>query len=385
MKRVYFSDVHMGKHLDNMGANEYVWLDIKDAFRSFLDYLATSDADEVVIVGDFLDNWVVPIDVKPPTFLDIINDESNRAIRNSLVNLSNNKNVIYLPGNHDQTVDRNSVKTCFPNIRYGSDDSGSLVYKVPDEKIVIEHGTSHAMFNGPDPAYKLPLGYFISRVEATRVARIGKEMSATASIAYFLAHEANSLVKKIPLAEDTFNAVIEDSAAAGIKPSDPVWLDPSYTDINSLLDPQGDGFITLGEIRDKYADICEQWSNPDLGSAEAAACDIDNLTYITDLYMNNGAGIVIMGHTHTEACITYPKDSGKIYANCGSWCKKAKTPIYTMNPTGTFLDIKTSQASGIFIETVTSKGVVTVTPKYWDASNRRPADNGSSLSCIIQD
>jgi hypothetical protein len=72
-RRVFVSDTHMscGKSLGTKG--EYEWFDKQDAanFLSFLAYLQTYDFQELILLGDIIDDWLYPIDETPPSYEDI--------------------------------------------------------------------------------------------------------------------------------------------------------------------------------------------------------------------------------------------------------------------------------------------------------------------------
>jgi len=179
-KRVYVSDVHMGAPKRPDCTYDYNWLSEKEAnnFASFLDYLdGQGDVAELILLGDTMDNWVCPIDEVPPTFEEILDAPHNAKIVASLKALTRNKKVVYMPGNHDMHVTKETLQDprYFPEIVYGGSAFSKSRYRT--SRLLAEHGSAYAMFNAPDPLNDprthRPLGYFISRLAATKEARTG--------------------------------------------------------------------------------------------------------------------------------------------------------------------------------------------------------------------
>jgi len=184
-KRVYISDIHMnaGKGVKApAGKHPYEWLGPAEArrFAAFLEFLnRAKDVQELVIIGDLLDDWVCPVDVVPPSPEAILKAAINKEIVQALKKLAKNKDiaVLLLPGNHDMGVSRELVARTFPGMAFGGTAHYDSAYRT--SRLRAEHGSAYAMFNAPDavnnPGSRLPLGYFISRIVATkaRVTRTG--------------------------------------------------------------------------------------------------------------------------------------------------------------------------------------------------------------------
>ena len=97
-KRIFLSDLHIS-HIPKLkaGKHDYTWLQKTDAeaLVNFLKHLTSrQDVEEVIFIGDLFDNWVVPVDIEPPSIDDIIavqvDWEVNAAsvyTRNGLVDL----------------------------------------------------------------------------------------------------------------------------------------------------------------------------------------------------------------------------------------------------------------------------------------------------------
>jgi hypothetical protein len=76
-KRVFASDVHMSPGL-SFGSLQgcYDWFNKDESlkFEQFLAYLIDDDSiQEVIFLGDIMDDWVYPIEIQPPKYDDIAN------------------------------------------------------------------------------------------------------------------------------------------------------------------------------------------------------------------------------------------------------------------------------------------------------------------------
>ncbi len=176
--RIYVSDIHMGAGRSLGGQFVYEWLGEDEAqeFALFLRGLAADrKVEEVIFLGDTMDNWVCPVDEAPPTFDEILTARHNQEIVKSIVAVSEKKRVVYMPGNHDMQVTAEIIGKYFPKVVFGGSARNKSRYRT--SRLLAEHGSSYAIFNAPDPINnprtRLPLGYFISRVAATKAARTG--------------------------------------------------------------------------------------------------------------------------------------------------------------------------------------------------------------------
>ena len=134
-KRIYISDVHMGAgRKPKKNRHSYDWLGPDEAkvFADFLKYLIDdAETEEVVLLGDTMDNWVCPVDEEPPTFDEIINAPQNKAIVTNLGMLAahKEKKLMYMPGNHDMQITRDILLKTFPEIIFGGSAANKSVYR----------------------------------------------------------------------------------------------------------------------------------------------------------------------------------------------------------------------------------------------------------------
>ena len=124
-----------------------------------------------------MDDWVYPVDMVPPSLESIVKSPINKKIVQALKKICKNKNIkaLYLPGNHDMGVNIELIEKNFPGMIFGGTALYDSVYR--SSRLRAEHGSAYAMFNAPDatnsPGARLPLGYFISRVVATKSRNTG--------------------------------------------------------------------------------------------------------------------------------------------------------------------------------------------------------------------
>ena len=180
MKKIFISDIHLNDARSMVEPNPYGWF-IKNIpiLEKFLDeLLESSEVEEVVILGDLFDRWIVPAALEPTiSFQEICDNDANKKIIAALQELAKRKMLTYVPGNHDMSFSladhaetRQFMETCFQKIRYKVDPA--LPHGVYESgTLVAEHGNHYGLFNSPDtwddPDFFLPIGYFITRLMAT--------------------------------------------------------------------------------------------------------------------------------------------------------------------------------------------------------------------------
>ena len=174
-KIVIVSDLHFGRD-DSFAQN----VKNKTRFSRFVDDLvAAGDVAELVIAGDFLDEWIVPLSV--PACDDssehyriclanneIVVDALNRAMDAGL-------KVTYVIGNHDMTLEADVLREAMPQLNQACDARGVGTYITGvRNEIAIEHGHRYEVYSAPDTVSNrdlvgnddslLPPGYFYARL-----------------------------------------------------------------------------------------------------------------------------------------------------------------------------------------------------------------------------
>ena len=369
-KRIFISDFHMG---DNRGMKPYPphpysygWLNknISVAADFLHEQLQKEDISEVIILGDLFDQWVIPLDMDPLTGFDnICNNPANKSIVDNLKALAASPRIklTYVPGNHDMsispeslTIEKKFMQDNFPGINYICEDGKPAgVYRAG--MLAAEHGDMYCLFNSPDtwtvPDSFLPLGYFITRLTAYKVAQTNKHENYLDILWNFI----KEFKTKPRFIEDFVLAVAADS---GLKP-------------DSLIDMKEIGAfpeeISVSDISAKFKNLIINWdkNHKNFHAIDAMISEaVLSLPARKIYFSKNAANIVIFGHTHkytmhknylfrnevietedelvskadelrakeTDRADEKIKDSSvpckSIYANSGAWTDETKVCTY---------------------------------------------------------
>lgn len=348
-KRIFVSDIHMGDQR-SMGPfpphpHTYGWLrkNITNVTNFLSDQLQAQDVGEVVILGDLFDQWVIPTDLDPlVTLRNICDNPTNRGVIDNLKALAGSSRIklSYVPGNHDLSACRGDIpirkkfiEATFPGINFiCEDDQPTGVYRTG--KLAAEHGNMYCLFNAPDTWTAsdsfLPLGYFISRLVAYRMAQTGQPENYLNILVKFI-HE---LELKPGFVDEFFFAVADD---AGLDKSDKINMK------NITGYPAA---ITISDVGNKYKQLISDWDkNHDIIRSLAAVIgDTADLSWAAaKVYLvRPDINIVIFGHTHDHTMrkhylLTDERDQQKvsldfpcaaIYANTGTWIDSAHFCTY---------------------------------------------------------
>lgn len=335
-KRIFLSDTHISHFPEidkKAGKHDYTWLQGNDAeaLTKFLEHLNTRpDVEEVVFIGDLFDNWVIPVDVEPPSIDTIITSRmaKNDPVLLALLGLCRNPDirVICLPGNHDMELSACVVEKHFggkgdpkKGMVFGGTggwNSGSSAYR--SSRLRAEHGSAHAMFNAPDPCNnpgsRLPLGYYISRVAATKIYNTGHGDRHW----WTYVDDILEAVGPDKFAGCVFEAILEEAC-----------LPP---DADIIMPECGGKAVTINarQISARYENLYDQWKQR-VGDGIAFKSILAEIGYLDDaadrLCKKNDTNVVVFGHSHDWEL---DKDSwfveDRIYANCGTWCDSPEKP-----------------------------------------------------------
>lgn len=338
-KLVFISDLHMNVF------GPYSWLN-KHAIDlvQFLNTVNTrEDVAELIILGDLLDDWVCPVDYTPQTFGDILDANYNNGVVPALQEVCHNKNitVAYVTGNHDmlsfKSENKEIIAKTFPEMVILSDSPGLGAYYTEDKVIWAEHGHRYTLFNAPDTWSRsgghLPMGYFISRLAASKSLAEGQVYTTPDVLDQFLNSPAE-VIEYLQQAgyEGEVGNIIDDVLIVLIFNAIALWAergpgdkfimdnldnfsnDPSVEKIALTYDTIFSGWPSRQNIIDHYGAVLD-----DLGHLSGAS----NLLFempdrIKDLYPFTPR-IILFGHTHQAAFQYHSGEVETIYANTGTW------------------------------------------------------------------
>lgn len=311
-KRLFVSDVHIGAGTFKATGYDHAWDWLspkeKENFVSFLNFLRTdleNEYDDIVFLGDLFDNWIFPHDREPPSIRELLTEPCNAAVVSALQNLvkDTRTKVCYVPGNHDMHASRAIMKEFFPDFIY-----------CPEQfiagRMLAEHGHRYALFNAP-PKFTnnimgLPLGYFLSRIDATRKAQTNSD---SRNYRTYL-DDALELLGKQTLSQCVLEALLEEAN-----------LDEDTKFILKKRD--GSTFpVKASEVKETYKDLYDDWPATIVSKPRAVFAELDKLGPVADLLCKHGKRqVCVMGHSHKAEI---DKDSWfgdtRVYANSGFWC-----------------------------------------------------------------
>ena len=343
-KKIFISDIHMND-ARSLAKPPYGWfVDNIGFLEQFLhDLLVSSEVEEVVIVGDLFDRWVVPADQDPTiSFQEICDNHAYKNIIAALQELAKRQMLTYVPGNHDMSFSpadhletRRFMETCFPKISYLADPA--LPHGVYEsDTLVVEHGNHYGLFNSPDtwdnPDTFIPIGYFITRLLATIECQTGVRLDFHDFLRPF--------VHRLMIESDYMkNFFIDIAKRAGLGRSDRI----------NMKGIAGFADSSITGIAEYYKDLLKKWPPQERGGINwpmAVLGDIKDLdpaaSVVYFLRPELNKNMVIFGHTHIKGfnntinleeasrieAISRFLPSSAIYANCGTWIDSARFCTY---------------------------------------------------------
>lgn len=326
-KVVFISDIHLSADANTSWIYEHI-----GPLANFLQTLnARQDITELVILGDFLDDWMVPIDDIPSTFQHILEAPHNEPVVSALQEICDNPyiQVTYVTGNHDllsfEPEAKALIESTFPGILISANEPGLGDYTI-DDILWAEHGHRYSLFNSPDiwshEGSHLPLGYFITRLVASQSETDGSVYTSPDIIEQVVASHLNNLLQYTDrdlLIAAIFNAIV---LWAGKGPEDLFVMDGKDA---FLQDP------TIAEITRLYSPIMTHWSSrqnivqPDMALLNEVGYMINSALLLLNMpkriknYYPFTPRIVLFGHTHKAFFWQQSGWQSSIYANTGTW------------------------------------------------------------------
>jgi UDP-2,3-diacylglucosamine pyrophosphatase LpxH len=325
----------------------------------------SSDITDLVIGGDLMDQWVMPMNYQLPSSLSTYNDmivKNNQDVVDLINSIIKQRKirVTYVPGNHDMLFNASEASRIFPGINQARDVNGLGTYK-PTAQIAIEHGHRYDFYCAPDPLSNLsltsgssilPSGYFYTRMATSSFlegfptpSTILPDIDTTGMDATQLSYNYYYMFWKSTFAQyplkDNFADKIINTGIDG------------YTQTFSVNDAipyiGSDGKFTINLFNKSI----ENWAKRQSGNNVQVSIDT-NLAIAHALstedgqantqYFNSDANVkvVVFGHTHVPELVPQKNLKGQdvIYANSGTWIDHNGTL-----PTCTYVTIDNDTAS----------------------------------------
>ena len=343
-KIVVISDIHLGiedRYTETL-KNLPLLIDFLQRLQN------TKDVRELVIAGDFLDEWYLPVYYPRYTdqnqfYKDVI--ANNQGVIDALNNvIDSGIKLVYVIGNHDMTLEADVLQEAIPGIVQARDAQGLGVYYTGDRnEIVIEHGHRYDVFSAPDTVTNrelcgnddtiFPAGYFYARYAATWVLEgrpeVKKDLPVITNVPeksdvdQYGAYLYYSILKNVS-ARLTPNEELEekifDMRVSG--------FDDTYTYLDFYPAQQADGMISAPKL---FKNIQRTWAERQTinnvkvpnSFLEAVAGTLDwkyfsgqaKAQYLTN--PNEKVDVVVFGHTHVPSY--QDMGEGKYYINTGTW------------------------------------------------------------------
>jgi len=365
---VVISDLHLG-----ISDSFSELLQNRPALLEFLDQIRNSpNVKELVIAGDLVDEWFLPMDYIMPesesALVDAIvaNNKTVFDVFNGIIGDGNIK-VTYVPGNHDILTTEADIQRILPGINQARDDVqglGTYVTGVQSE-IAIEHGHRYNFFCAPDPISNrditqnntsvLPPGYFFTRIATSSVveghpasSNIFPEITAPSQQdasqfgIYLYAQTWAAILSELPVKE-AFSAkaikthidgFTEDYAINDLVPQqDPITGKLDVNLYKGVQDNWGKRQEIAGvPVQIPLQDAITKANDNDFTDSQAKTQYFDR---------DSTKKIVVFGHTHIVKLDPYTNLEGSktIYANSGTWIDKMQG-----HPTRTFIVITLPKA-----------------------------------------
>lgn len=343
-KIVVISDIHLGiddRYTETL-TNRPLLVDFLQSLQN------TADVRELVINGDFLDDWYLP--VYYPAYTDVAQFyreaiKTNQAVFDELNSIiQSGIKVVYIPGNHDITLIADVLQEALPGLVQARDAEGLGVYYTGDRnEIAIEHGHRYDVFSAPDTITNaelcgnddtiLPAGYFYARYAATWVLEgyptVEKNLpeitavpdkSDTDQYGAYMYYMILKTVAGRMTPNEGLGEKIFDIHIAG--------FDDAYTFLDFYPALQADGTITAPVL---FQNIQRTWDTRQAVNLvkipcsflEAVSGTLDSGYFAKQAevqYLNNPAeavDVVVFGHTHVP--VYSLMENGKCYVNEGTW------------------------------------------------------------------
>ena len=225
---------------------------------------------------------------------DYKSDDEWAVARKNMLQLSDKLPFAFSVGNHDmlsfESQNKEVIATTFPEMTIISDSPGLGAYYNTEDKVIwAEHGHRYTLFNAPDiwsrAGGHLPMGYFISRLAASKSLTEGQVYTTPDVLDWFVKSpdEVNKYLQQGGYDGEVGN-IIDDAFIVAVFNAIAVWSgnwpwdkftmdrldnftgDPTVEDIAFMYDTIFSGWPSRQDIVDHYEAV---WN--DLGHLSAHA------------------------------------------------------------------------------------------------------------------
>ena len=360
-KIVVISDLHLG-------VNDKISEDVVN--RPYLiDFInrvgQTKSIRELVIAGDFLDEWILPLNYPVATDSQAYYEQciaNNKGVIDALKGLSNTGvKLVYVSGNHDMTLLEDTLKQAIPNINFVGKDGMGVYITGDNNEIAIEHGHRYDVTSAPDTVDNkgltsnpiLPPGYFFARLGATwflqgmpMINKMIPELAAAPSVTNIDQYGAYLYSVFWYNNMNTFTNIERfDDKVFNLKH---YGFNTTFSEADVLPVLQSDGTISTPIL---FKDFQKSWDQIQTNNGvrvhssfiEAVSAQINpDINYFPKQeslqYDGQGIQTVVFGHTHVPLVQTFK--NGITVVNDGSW---VDTNAVNQYPTRIFAVITTGE------------------------------------------
>ena len=362
---VVISDIHLGID-DSFGET----VNNKALLTDFLRRSAASEIDEVVIAGDFLDEWFLPATypshADSRAFYRQVKKNNTEVFAAFQEVMANGIRLTYVPGNHDMLLDEKTLDELLPGIAQSRDAAGLGVRRTgARSEIVIEHGHRYDAGAAPDPLSNktvtgshpsiLPVGYFVTRILVT-----SKEEEHAAPV-----RDLPPMAKPTGGTDEELSTYAYYQFWSRLMSNSPIQASMD----EAIFDAEFDGYGEPASLRDLvptlradgsiqaplFGELPQRWpaiqgangvasANP-FHTAISAAFNhdfLDEQARTQHFEFEPETEVVVFGHSHVPVVDQFTGDDGvtKTYANSGTWIDHN-----LLGPTGTFVAIDSGAES----------------------------------------
>ena len=318
MKKVaVISDIHIGTNIFSnwyrKGIHEPY---LQAVFQWVIDH--KDEIDQLMILGDLLDFWTYPPDMRPPSTAEIIKENEAILGENGMlaqVYTALGGDVVYMNGNHDislKQADLDLIGNAGDNIRLIHDHIHTA------DGVTYTHGHIHTLFNAPDPSIGMPVGHFVTRavsyylqqnnLVAVEQAGFGVPPKLEQAVKDQLFHEVEKLIAQWVFGgqhviDEIINLPVVPRFLNAVQEATQLGLD------EVILMPDGSK-SSLRDAISRYADVWKDWvlrfgggEKGIMFAYKALWADYDGYYmgwYAQRQNFENQAGLAVMGHTHVD-------------------------------------------------------------------------------------